>query len=898
MEAKGASTTWAVVVGIDVYEEPRFKDLEGAALDAVAFVKWLRKIGVEDKHIIFHAAPNEGNKEVVASLGLPVLGCTFHELVATFKGLKKLKGAKLVVYLAGHGLHEPAEGRAFITSDAVVDDVQNLGLDWFGRYLRTLNFPSQHVIMDGCMNTPFGTRSRPPFKPAAIPAAPEPVATRRVSYEYAAAAEMGQQASEDGTGGRFTKLLLQTIDPEKLDAKGVDVDTTDGSLRVSLRKVVEDVIRATFSDLGLTQRPYWKSEGEVAAPESFVDLVPAEVVRFSVFIDPPEAVGWVRRISLDTDRSDGSHVYPKANRTEVPQLITTAWPKGAAVYARCDAKNGWISSPRESPGGEIQTDNEVVFTLDEQAPVQSGQVVFVGPMAGRQAAIEPTTGGIVANLLTEDQMDRVIFAVNEWPTRSNTGDLQHLLLNFDRSTLPPAEGIMSVGDVLFGLGMPHTSGDLDIHLNGTGGAIITCTPEYTHLLEPLGEVVMDALSTHMVTPTVAGAAADQVGLRMRLRPSIRMPEAPTEAHWHDYINEIIGADETDFLALIGYGDPDSTGVWLQVAAAEVAQLVGFSHDEPVLSVGDVELTMREALANPFVPLSPGPATVSLRLPWGVWKERLVIAEGERVDLQLPAQVGTSPLRVTSLDPRRLTAAVDLALPLPGWTILTGGDKLVPVIGGSSPSDSVPFERTTTPAPWRGTMWRPPQEPSAATARIRTARTVLETSVLSTGPVAVRLAAPYRAEPLSTTPSPHWDTLIGAGRLEAVSVGQIVADTWETWTEPPFGVAVAYACLAQRNDDLLTQVLDSLDGPALEAPDMTFLRAARDWRNGTHDPETEEQLTGLVGRIPWFQWGLGVGITAATHYGADALKAELEFVAARAAPESTWLLWEPELDLGE
>ena len=55
-----ARTTWALVVGIDVYADPAIPVLQGAVADALAACRWLRRLGVPDEQVLLHASPSDG----------------------------------------------------------------------------------------------------------------------------------------------------------------------------------------------------------------------------------------------------------------------------------------------------------------------------------------------------------------------------------------------------------------------------------------------------------------------------------------------------------------------------------------------------------------------------------------------------------------------------------------------------------------------------------------------------------------------------------------------------------------------------------------------------------------------------------------------------------------------
>lgn len=892
MEAKGAETTWALVVGIDTYKGG-FRTLQGASLDAIHFYEWLKKLSVLDSNIRFHAEAAPDNQAAVAALTLPVHACTLEDIAQSLLWLQDGRGSKLFVFLAGHGLHESTYGRVFIAQDATPKRVQNLGLEWVGRYLQGLDYADQYLILDGCLNHPYPDNHKPELSPGTITGIEPGSRLDHVAQVFCAAARTGQLAEERGGRGAFTQEFLRAVDPDKPNPLCQEVDLTDGTIRINLNSVVDKIIRPTFTQLKLAQEPYASAEGDAPSPDSLVDLIPDDVATLCVRVDPPKATAGIERIALTSLTPAFRMDYPSSDVIAIPANIATVWPRGVTIDARCAPKSGFSSNPDGVQSRTLSSDAEMVFAVEETAhlaPPRAG----VADVAGVQATIDFVgPNGVLLSDLSDDAVHRIAGAVSEHPEALSLMGVPPLDVHLDVNW---PNGVIASGrpkpDLLGQLSIGHTAGDMGLHLYDWG-ASITCTPENTHLLETFGQAVAHLINTYALDPS-DGRAGEPAHARVRLRPSV-VPASLDELLEASYE---AGAEEYD-----RQSRDHLSGVFIEVNDSSVARLVGFLWDEPVLAVGDVELSLREALQGPFVRLEPGPWLVSLTLPWGVWNTSVVV-ENTIVEVALPESVGRSPLRVTFLDRDRVPDVVGLfgrPVPPPAHaqallanTVLTSGDKLAPY----SASPVAQFLREPAPAPWRGSVWRSGMSKTGPTVRIDTARTTLETSLVGSGPVAMRVAPPYRAEPLSLTASPYWDTLIGAGRLESVNVGQVVAATWETWTEVPFGVAIAYACFAQNNNELLRQVLDSLEESASEAADLTFLRAALDWRKGTHDPGTAFRLQNMVGRVPWFQWGLNIGITAAEHYGVATLKAALQSVSRRSVPDSPWLIWEPNRELDE
>jgi hypothetical protein len=170
----------------------------------------------------------------------------------------------------------------------------------------------------------------------------------------------------------------------------------------------------------------------------------------------------------------------------------------------------------------------------------------------------------------------------------------------------------------------------------------------------------------------------------------------------------------------------------------------------------------------------------------------------------------------------------------------------------------------------------------------------------TGPLAVHTGPHPRAEPLSITPSPHWDRLVSSGRLDDIAPEEAVDLTNEKWVEPLLGLAGAYACFAQRSDEYLRIVLQNLRRLEPDLPDLPILQAALD-RGAQKRANVADELNqlGNSGAVPVFRWGVALGILAAEHYNVPILAARLRLVGKHLALNSAWTMWRtPELAVAD
>jgi hypothetical protein len=154
----------------------------------------------------------------------------------------------------------------------------------------------------------------------------------------------------------------------------------------------------------------------------------------------------------------------------------------------------------------------------------------------------------------------------------------------------------------------------------------------------------------------------------------------------------------------------------------------------------------------------------------------------------------------------------------------------------------------------------------------------------------------RAEPLSLTPSPDWDLLLSAGRLDVLTTEQAVALTNLKWSDYLVGLAGAYAVYASGDPEYLDVVVANLAGlgPLLDVSLLAFAAELRS--DAAISSETLERLErgAAAGAVPVLRWGVPLAVEAArrTRLGvehpdwSDAIHA----VASSLEPTSVWTMW--------
>jgi Effector-associated domain 2 len=210
----GVARTRAVLVGVEEYAAGPDWRLDGPALDACRYARWLLDRGVSADRIHLLVAPLEHNRAAVDALGLPVHGADSatvdRVLQDTVRG-----GATdefLFVHWGGHGVVDVDDTRRLFYADADAANRRNLHVDGYLRALRTDYFPQEHqlILVDACQN--FAARWR---GPRTLPVALPPFGRQRAGREQYAlfAAAPGERAQNLGSRrtGLFSEVVLEEL---------------------------------------------------------------------------------------------------------------------------------------------------------------------------------------------------------------------------------------------------------------------------------------------------------------------------------------------------------------------------------------------------------------------------------------------------------------------------------------------------------------------------------------------------------------------------------------------------------------------------------------------------------------------------------------------------------------
>ena len=208
--------TLAVVVGIEDYQAGKEWRLDGPALDACRFARWLTARGVPADRIILLVSPLPENAEAVEeqSQGYRVRAADHATIRDVFtRYLPSETSSLLILYWGGHGIIEKEERRLFY-ADATNGDPRNLNLSSLLKSMRSSTFaghPQQLGLVDACLNlvTDLGWQGSMPneeFREGR----PEPSRDQRVLL----AASPGERATNLDAlkTGLFSRVLREALD--------------------------------------------------------------------------------------------------------------------------------------------------------------------------------------------------------------------------------------------------------------------------------------------------------------------------------------------------------------------------------------------------------------------------------------------------------------------------------------------------------------------------------------------------------------------------------------------------------------------------------------------------------------------------------------------------------------
>lgn len=458
---KDADTTWAFVVGIDVYDQ--VKHLKGPVRDAVAVVGWLRQLGVTDERILLHASPCPESQDLLDDVGIAPKGCTEPEIWQSLSTLLNNSGSRLFVFLLGHGYYLFDGGPVFLTKEADANAATNFGIKWLSDLLRAKNYLSQFILMDGCLNYAYAGSQRPTIAPGAHSGAVPGPALPSVSQWFGYAASQDEVAAEPGGRGLFTTTLLAALDPSKPDPLCTTIDDTTGAYQLDLDRAISDVVNPFVVQQIPTQRPGIRrlDTGSAGNRAIVATITPTQTVALRTLVDPMTAVPDVDYVTLASPKFVWKRRVPALPGSELTLPLTTVLPTGLQLTGWCEMKTNteWADPDvetvttgtgndvvfklnRDRSGGAVKVttvdvDDAVVAAMNPSAVAAAMEIIAGADGRGKLWLSPSPTGGIVyAAAGEEHRLDSVAERIAEAVDRHTAKQVRTKL---DRQELPPAE---------------------------------------------------------------------------------------------------------------------------------------------------------------------------------------------------------------------------------------------------------------------------------------------------------------------------------------------------------------------------------------------------------------------------------------------------------------------------
>lgn len=396
---KDADTTWALVVAIDVYDN--VTPLKGPVRDAVAVVGWLRRLGVADDRILLHASPCTESEDPLKELGLAPLGCTQPEIWASLAKLLQHDGARLFVFLLGHGYFLFDGGCVFLTKEANTQAAVNYGIEWLADLLRARNYQRQFILMDGCLNYAYNASQRPTITPGGYSGVMPGPAQAGVSQWFGYAASQGETAAEPNGRGIFTETLLATLDLTAPDPSCTTIDDTNGNYELDLDRAIADVVSQAVSQQIPTQRPGIRrlDTGPGTSRAIVATITPAQTVALRTIVDPAAAAVDVDYLTLTSQRFQWNRKLPYPEGSALTLPSTSVLPTGMKLVGWCEMKPHSDWSDPDVVKVTSGSGADVVFTLKKDRSAQAVKVTTVGADDAAVAAMNADAVNAAASVI-------------------------------------------------------------------------------------------------------------------------------------------------------------------------------------------------------------------------------------------------------------------------------------------------------------------------------------------------------------------------------------------------------------------------------------------------------------------------------------------------------------------
>ena len=762
-------STWALIVAIDEYDDAGLRSLEGPVADACEAIGWLRKLGVPDGHIFLHASPSDASRGAIDALGLSYLDAREPTIWSSIAQLRGEQGSRLFIFLFGHGLYDPQSRRLFLTQEAGVGGAYvNLGIDEYRELFLSMSFRDQVLVMDGCLNYPYADTARPTVKAAMHPSITGYTARPGNGLVECFAASQDQRAAEIDGRGAFARRLFAAIDPDTPLPDGVDFDFGSGERRLDVRMVMDKVIPQVARDAAA--------------------LVPSVTQQPQYF----------RHGRAGAEAGFAFCTLPATESKSItveltPQDVT---PHAERVRVWLDEMPYWTHTEPAIPGDPVTFPLTVVFPAGVRG-------VAACQLAAQTEWQAPDRASFVAN---DDQVVTLVAAAGQ-PIALGPRD--------GLGSAPPGVEINS-GTVEFGVKLVERDGSPAYEMNSAHYATVA---ERTGLID-----------------TGAGLISDDAGIDVQIHedgPTFSIDGFAFEAGVR-LVNRV--ADEVRAVIPPGYHVQIVAPANVAVAGLRL-ELAGSAEALAGLSVGRGCRRGRSSLgirsgaqgvagrprgSSPCMALTPGLRRSRSICRGGRGARRFGFRRLVRPWCSCPRRWGflrfglvwsrrcaQRPLggaaEVWVIDDRAvMTSRIGLTDPVERPAV-RDGDGLPAVWSVEGPGDQGPWTSVVGSAG----HWSFP--------------------VSFFGPLAVNAdPANPRVEPLSLTPSPDWDLLLSAGRLDVLTTEQAVALTNLKWSDYLVGLAGAYAVYASGDPEYLDVVVANLEGlgPLLDVSLLAYAAELR------------------------------------------------------------------------
>lgn len=250
---------WALVIGVDKYQDANLSSLSGAANDARALADALtRYAGFPDGQVTLLTTDAPPGRQPTRANILSSL----HDLAADAP-----RDGLLLVFFAGHGIARDDSRAYLLPSDArlsedtsLLDDTA-INVEQMRKYIRATGIRQLIVILDACRNDPTRARGTAPnvLTTAYTRAFNFDVRNREViAFVTIYATAVGQRAYEDGDRrqGYFTRALVEGMGGGAKNSRG---EVTLAALVDYVQKRVPELVGRRME-----QKPWAEFDGYLA----------------------------------------------------------------------------------------------------------------------------------------------------------------------------------------------------------------------------------------------------------------------------------------------------------------------------------------------------------------------------------------------------------------------------------------------------------------------------------------------------------------------------------------------------------------------------------------------------------------------------------------------------------